>query len=401
MAIDNTGSQPVNLGSITGKKTTGGSKAARATGRSARKQINGINDISHIPLGNKTAYINELNAQGIAYTLVEFVTNQLSKENQILKSELIDGVAVVTFYKYVEDRPLVTTNGEVVTSGGYVYVAFKDSEMMSVNNFTVSGGNLNVEMLAVGGGGSGSVVGSQNGNAGGGGGGAGEVKAGGRTLAPSSYRIYVGAGGPGLSTSADTNGNSGQRTSINSVTSQGFETLIFDAASGTGGVTGASGGQGGNSGSYTGGIKTKSSSGERYAGGGGAGSSENGYNGDNTSEYWVTTGGNGGNGTNTYSYMTAPFGIGVDGYVAGGGGGLGCMFHPYNGVMVGRGGQGGLGGGTQGYGYGPGYGNGSQSAPANTGSGSGAGWNGQLSTSGNGGSGFLIIRYLASAARSN
>ena len=108
-------------------------------------------------------------------------------------------------------------------------------------------------------------------------------------------------------------------------------------------------------------------------GGGGAGSAGVGYSGSGT-------GGAGGAGVNTYTNATwlstalSTTGLGVSGYIAGGGGGVGGTGGP---AGSGGGGIGGAGAGTAGSGV------------ANTGSGGG----GSSGTAGNGGSGLIIVRY--------
>jgi hypothetical protein len=278
--------------------------------------------------------------------------------------------------------PLVApkaTGGDVIQSDGtYWYHAF-----LASGTFTPALG-LTCDVLIVAGGGSGGY--SENiYNTGGGGGAGGVAYTTGNSIAATAQTVTVGAGA-----SATVSGLQGS----NSV----FGSLTAAVGGGAGGNYGGSGTQaGGNGGSgggarglgpFSGGTAT---SGQGFAGGNnngsrvGAGGGGGGAVGQsNTSE---PNGGNGGAGTNTYSSWLSTTGLGVSGYIAGGGGGGNSP--AYGGATGGVGGSG--GGGTSS----PTSGAIGGAGTANTGSGGGAGTgNGaQPYWGGNGGSGLVIIRY--------
>jgi len=228
----------------------------------------------------------------------------------------------------------------ITTDGTYWYHVFTSSGIFTPQ------APVSHDILLVGGGGGGS-----NGGNYGGGGGAGKFTAlSSQILAPQNYTITIGAGGAGSA-----NGNA------TTITAGGFSQSATYGFTGSG-VTGGNSGDG-----YTGGSGNNSSP---FAGGGGAGSTQNGFNA-------VSSAGNGGAGNSTLSSWATATGTGVSGAYAGGGGG------GANGSGAGAGAAGG-GNGTNTNGA-----NGSP-ATANTGSGGGGAVN---NTGGTGGSGIVIVRY--------
>ena len=271
----------------------------------------------------------------------------------------------------------VVTGGTLTSDSTYYYRTFTGTGSLSI-----SGGNLNSDILVVAGGGSGGTgAGSW-----GGGGGAGGYRT---TLDTSSvnipiatHTVTVGGGGTGV-TNRDTLNTSGTNSSIIgtgfSFSSSGGGRGGNESASYYVGGNGGSGGGGnynaapgsGNVGSYTpveGYSGASAQSGNNSAGGGGAGasgSSSNGGIGRNTNSTWATV-------TST----------GSSGYYAGGGGS-----GQYPAMTPGSGGSGGGGAGS------PNGTNNGVSGTANTGGG-GGGTNGNGTYyGGNGGSGIVIVRY--------
>ena len=261
------------------------------------------------------------------------------------------------------------SGGDIIeTDGTYWYHAF-----VSSGTFTPAKA-LSCDVLVVAGGGSG----------GNGGGGSGQVLGylANALTANTSYSATVGAGGT-ASGLTGTNGSTSQ-----------FASLIASVGGGAGGANdanganGASSGGGGGSGGVTTTGGTASSGGtgggnngvktSPYPAGGGGGFGGNGGNGSGS------TGGTGGAGVNTVTNGTwlstalSTTGLGVSGYIAGGGGGA-----VYG---TGTGGAGGSGGGGAGSGSGSGT-----AGTANTGSGGGGANN--TGTGGKGGSGLVILRY--------
>ena len=261
------------------------------------------------------------------------------------------------------------SGGDIIeTDGTYWYHAF-----LSSGTFTPAKA-LSCDVLVVAGGGSG----------GNGGGGSGQVLGylANALTANTSYSATVGAGGTATGLTG-TNGSTSQ-----------FASLIASVGGGAGGANdanganGASSGGGGGSGGVTTTGGTASSGGtgggnngvktSPYPAGGGGGFGGNGGNGSGS------TGGTGGAGVNTVTNGTwlstalSTTGLGVSGYIAGGGGGA-----VYG---TGTGGAGGSGGGGAGSGSGSGT-----AGTANTGSGGGGANN--TGTGGKGGSGLVILRY--------
>jgi hypothetical protein len=278
--------------------------------------------------------------------------------------------------------PYATGGDTIETDGTYWYHAF-----LSSGTFTPQKG-ISCDVLVVAGGGGGAGAG------GGGGGGAGGLLAFTSQSIGSAQTVTVGAGGSGTN-DGSTNGGSGS----NSV----FGSLTAAVGGGGGGFisgNGANGGSGGGVGrdstsARTGGTATSgqgfrggngiSASAAYAAAGGGGGAGAVGGNGsvEGGAGAGFGDGGNGGNGgagVNTYSSWLSVTGLGVSGFIAGGGGG--AVYTNGNGRVAGTGGSGGgANGGTDAAG---------SSATANTGSGGGGGRGG---SGGSGGSGLVIVRY--------
>jgi hypothetical protein len=274
------------------------------------------------------------------------------------------------------DRPVVEASGGVVTRvGPYTIHTFNASSTF------VSLGTITVDHLIVAGGGSGSSANYQ-----GGGGGAGGVIQGTVTLAAGTYPILVGNGG--INSLLIEQAAKGANSSYNGLVAIGGGQGSFypanpsalDFVGGSGGgacYTGATGsaaegtaGQG-NRGGYA-----NPSAPYYQCGGGGAGSV--GYSGLDSTPANVSKGGDG--------ILSSISGVSI--YYAGGGGGS---------AYTTGGGSGGIGGGgaAGGNAFGEplhysGYDGGS-----NTGGGGGAAQSHTSTQGGNGGSGIVILRYLA------
>jgi len=285
----------------------------------------------------------------------------------------------------------VTTTGTVeeTTDGEYTIQKYTAGS----GTFVVNSGTCEVEVLVVAGGGGGGYGGAANA---GGGGAGGLLYDSTYALTAQSYSVAVGAGGA----KGNTNPNESGRQGVNS----SFDTLVAIGGGGGAGyrpavgsvytyINGGSGGgqiqysglllSGGtaNGGQGFGGGSISSTAQISGAGGGGAGAVGNPASG--------AIAGNGGAGTSLYSnlLLAANAGVDVSGirWIAGGGGG---STHG-----SGSGGQtpGGLGGGGKGT-YVPGALAGTAGTD-NTGGGGGAGGEGY--TAGAGGSGVVIVKYIA------
>lgn len=262
------------------------------------------------------------------------------------------------------------TGGDIIqTDGTYWYHAF-----LASGSFTPTSA-LSCDVLVVAGGGAG----------GGGGGGAGGYRTTtGLSVSASATTVTIGAGGSAQS--AVGNGTSGNDSVFSTITSSGGgKGNLTNAA-----LAGGSGG-GGGAGNYTsgsdllgkagntpstspsqgnnGGNGSSSAGAAGAGGGGGAGAVGGNFQSANQ-------GGVGGAGSNAHSSWLTTVGLGVSGYLAGGGGGS-C-----NGSTA----TGGAGGG------GTGADAGATAGAANTGSGGGGIY--ASYPSGAGGSGLVIIRYL-------
>jgi len=288
--------------------------------------------------------------------------------------------------------PYATGGDTIMTDGTYWYHAFKSS-----GTFTPTKG-LSCDVLVVAGGGGG-------GQAHGGGGGAGGLYySASNSVTATGYTVTVGAGGAGSTTSsAGTNGSNSVFGALTAAIGGGGGGTY----NGTGTSAGSNGGSGGGGSNYPGNTVYSggtATSGQGYAGGnssgnlagggggGGGGSGAVGNNGTNqgTLSQGGGQGGTGGAGVNTYSTWLSATGLGVSGYIAGGGGGGSYSSPTYTTYTASAGGSG--GGGAGGYvnaSYTP---QASVAATANTGSGGGGG-SGNGGTGSAGGSGLVVLRY--------
>jgi len=272
------------------------------------------------------------------------------------------------------------TGGDLIrTDGTYWYHIFNNSGVFSPRQ------TISTDILTVAGGGSGGS------RAGGGGGAGGLVYTASQSLTNSfGYTVTVGAGGGRVVSMPSTRGNNGSNTTVTG----GSLSLTAAVGGGGGGVypgtagltatTGGSGGGGGSilgstSGAGAAGTAGQGNSGGNgasaaYHGGGGGGAGAAGSNGD------TGQGGNGGVGSSTYSSWGVGQNVSGTYYLAGGGGGSGGSS---------SGGSGGGGAGSQ-------SNSSATSATANTGGGGGGARNASDTyavTSGNGGSGIVVMRY--------
>jgi hypothetical protein len=279
------------------------------------------------------------------------------------------------------DTGAKATGGVITYDDTYYYHTFGASGTFTPNQ------SLTADVLVVAGGGGGGGDGA--------GGGAGGVLAfASQSLTAISYTCTIGNGGAG-------GGGTGLNGTVGGDSQFGALTIV--KGGGFGGGAASSGSNGGNGGSGGGGSRGPTrllggslTSGQgnnggnglytapNFGAGGGGGAGSAGINGTST------TGGVGGAGVNTYTgwgsftKVVAATGLGVLGYIAGGGGG-----GTYDGGTSGAGGSG--GGGNAG------AGNTNQSgsnAVVNTGGGGGGGsWKSTGGAGGSGGSGVIIIRY--------
>jgi hypothetical protein len=269
--------------------------------------------------------------------------------------------------------------GNIQTDGTYWYHTF-----LTTGAF-VPQTSLSCSTLVIAGGGAGGT----NYGAGGGGGAGGLVYTASQTIS-TSQTITIGAGATtqGALDTPSVSGN-GSNSTLGSLTTAtgGGGGASYNVTPGSGG---SGGGAGGGDSATTGGSASPSGQGNaggsnasffQYAGAGGGGAGAVGG-----SASSGPTGGNGGAGVNTYSSWASATNTGASGYYAGGGGGgAGGPSSPFNGTP----GSGGAGGGGAGA---------TQSANATNGTintGGGGGGLRQGTVSGRGGSGIVIIRYLA------
>jgi hypothetical protein len=287
-------------------------------------------------------------------------------------------VANSTFSLYgvadVNTTPVVApkaSGGNIVGNDGtYWYHAFKSS-----GTFTPQNG-LSCDVLVVAGGGSGG--GTTCCGVWPGGGGAGGVFYT-TTGISTAQTVTIGAGGAAPTAGGHPNGNQGSNSVFGSLTAAvggGYGSGVQQA--------GGAGGSGGGAGDYTNNqIGGAATSGQGFAGGNGGGGGGGGAGAAGTAGTRTTNGVSGGIGTNAYSSWLTPTGLGVSGYIAGGGGGSAS-----SGGTAGSGGSG--GGGNSGT-----YQANGNAAVANTGGGGGAAGQSQGpdTIGGAGGSGIVIIRY--------
>jgi hypothetical protein len=268
--------------------------------------------------------------------------------------------------------PIVATGGTTseITVGATNY---RVHTFTSDGTFTVTGGTLTIQAVAIGGGGGGAVGDGPVYGSGGAGGGLAYGNA--ITVTAESLTVVVGSGGAAVSASGRTDGNNGGPSTL----SRGA-TVLLSGGGGQGGVYNASatGGTSGGTERTSGGEGGSGGQGYYTAGGGGAG----GYS------------GNGGAGQRAATVSTAGVagsggggGSGSSGGLAGqGGGGTGIFGEGSNGVANGGGGSGG-GNGVDGV-----YGGVGGSGGAYGGGGGGKGVGGGGYTAG-GGAGVVAIRY--------
>ena len=269
------------------------------------------------------------------------------------------------------------TGGIITYDNTYYYHTFGASGTFTPQQ------SLTADILVVAGGGGGGGAGSSGTDGAGGGGAGGLLGFASQSLTATGYTVTVGSGGAGVT-------NSSSRGATGGDSQFGALTLVKGGGGGgsDGTTTGATGGSGGGAGyNGTGGSPTSgqgnsggTTSNNTPGGGGGAGAA-------GSAGATASDGGNGGVGVSTYSSYGLVTGTGenVSGtvYYAGGGGGA-------SDASAGVAGTGGYGGGGLGMYRG--------SSPAasglvNTGGGGGGAGAGNK-TSGNGGSGVVIIRYL-------
>jgi hypothetical protein len=267
--------------------------------------------------------------------------------------------------------PKATGGSIIQTDGTYWYHAF-----LSSGEFKPATA-LSCDVLVVAGGGGGGN--SQTYFAGGGGGAGGVLAFASQSVGTSVQTVTVGAGG-----AAETNGSNSQFASLTASVGGGYGRNFAIGNGATGGSGGANSGaatsgQGNAAGTTTGGNGA--------AGGGGAGAA-----GSNATAN--PNGGAGGAGTTSVTNWGAlttaltTLGLGVSNYIAGGGGGGGSPSYGTPTVAPGGSGGGGAGGTNI-------AGTGQVVGTANTGSGGGGASNGANGTGAAGGSGVVIIRYLA------
>jgi hypothetical protein len=287
------------------------------------------------------------------------------------------------------DKAQKAQGGNIVVSDGtYVYHAFTSSGTFEPNQA------LTADILCIAGGGGGSGP-----HGGGGGAGGLQLFSSQSLLSSTGYPVIIGAGGSVGAQTASNGGNSVFGSLTASLGGGGGSGFTYVGATYIG-VAGAAGGSGGGAGGG-------STSGTTAGGAGTSGQGNNGGTGTNTSSTGaggggggagaggsnavVQQGGNGGAGVNTYSTWASATNTGVSGFYAGGGGG-GSYVNSSSSAATGGSGGGGNGGFTS-----PNHstvGGSSVAGTANTGSGGGGGQgNGGLGA--NGGSGIVIVRYLA------
>ena len=283
------------------------------------------------------------------------------------------GVTAMKVYSgslWVQVSNKITGTGGTVTTYSSGGVNYKVHTFTSSGAFTAGGSGL-VDALVIAGGGSGDYA-----HAGGGGAG-GHLETSSFNLNAGTYNITIGAGGAGHSSGVT--GNNGNNSVLG--------TLVAIGGGGGGGNSGngLSGGSGGGSGERT--NLTSGAAGTTGQGnaGGGATTSYGGAGGGGgagqVGEKGDTPGGRPGNGGNGLASSITGSAV----TRAGGGGGGGYLVTSQS---SGGSGGGGVGGGNQDYEPGAGA--------INTGGGSGGGGQGtvnQYTTSKNGGSGIVIIRY--------
>jgi hypothetical protein len=368
-----------------------GNMPAASSSLGAGNSVVQINNYSNSTT-NKTALIrtNTASTYGTVFAIVGLWRSTAAITSITLTPAANSFAAGSTFSLYgIASAAVVSgakaTGGDVVaTDGTYWYHAFRTS-----GTFTPSS-TLSCDVLVVAGGGSGGWPYS-------GGGGAGGVIAFSAQSLSTAQTVTVGGGGAGAYNTG--NGQQGSNSVFGSLTSavgggggvgDSTATTARNGGSGGGGsaysrnIAGNTGGTGTTGQGNNGGTGSPSSyTNEGGGGGGGAGAVGSNATGTNS--------GNGGAGTNSVtnwgalSGVLTTTGLGVSGFIAGGGGG------GTNGVAAnaGNGGSGGGGRGASNDGTRE-----SEAGTMNTGSGSGGGGAGGAPASPkNGGSGIIIVRY--------
>jgi hypothetical protein len=331
--------------------------------------------------------VNENNATGVNMALGAAILSNTAAITSLTFAPYSGTYAQYTsFYLYGVAKlgttpaivPYATGGDTIMTDGTYWYHAFKAS-----GTFTPAKGlSCDVLVVAGGGGGGGGVM--TNGNGGGGGGAGGLYYSTGNSVS-SAQTVTIGAGGAGGNTSTGIGAN-GVNSVFGSLTAAvgggggGAETALNNGFNGRGSNGGSGGGNSENRSVATGTSGQGNNGGNNTAGasGGGGGAGAVGGNNDGS------TPGPGGAGVNTYSAWLSATGLGVSGFIAGGGGG-----GKYN---AGAGGAGGSGGGGTG---GTGGQDDDTAGTANTGGGGGGSSNQAAARAGSaGGSGLVIVRYV-------
>ena len=283
--------------------------------------------------------------------------------------------------QFITDRFAAVASSTVTTDGGYKYHTFTSS-----GTFTPTQ-SITADVFVLGAGG------AAGGARAGGGGAGGIAYFAGQSLTAINYTCAIGSGGGG--TAGFTVGGTGNNSQFGSLTVGSGGGGGSSYGSNVNGNPGGCGGGGGGTNSHTnlGGASNQSSSGTTASYGNrggnaifalpGAGGGGTGAQGADLGS--STTGSAGGNGTSAFSSWLAATGYGQLSsslyYIGGGGGGAGAN---------GGGGSGGLGGGRDGTNASSGS---APNAAQNTGSGGGAILETDVSNTGNGGSGLIIIRY--------
>lgn len=290
----------------------------------------------------------------------------------------------------------IVTGGTLFSSGDYYYRLFASSGSINIDKAP-----LEAEIMIVAGGGSGATNSYYPKDKGaGGGGGGGLYVMPNSTLGIGDYGAVVGGGGAGPYIGSEyhqANGNNGSNSYFYKI----GDAVSMIANGGGGGINGnlgnANGGtssfnQNGTIQNFSGGIFAKSTYANTVAGGGGASPAMNGNNA--VYNYYHSASGSGANGPSNFSEWINAVGVGANGSFSGGGGGQPCLdaFQgPYNQLS-----SGGNGGGAPGIFKWTGSLTTDPNAVINSGGGAG-GYYATIGQSGNGGSGFIIMRYLKSA----
>ena len=334
---------------------------------------------------NKTCLIrNNIDSVGVTASVGLWRNTAPITAINLLTSGFASGSTFSLYGIQVGNAAQKAQGGNIVTSDGtYVYHTFTSSGAF------IPSQALTVDYLIVAGGGSGA---SQNA----GGGGAGGLRTfTSQSLSATAYTVTIGAGGAAANTATGSNGNSGSNSSFNSTSATGGG---FGSISPSTGASGGSGGGGGSVLSGGSGNAGSYSPVEGYAGGSGAlsyhGGGGGGAGGVGSNATAYTKGGNGGIGA-TSSLINAMGSATNTGqlsggnyyYAGGGAGGTGYESPSVFGLATG-----GLGGGGNGGIYNNNT-NPTAGAPNTGGGGGGQPYGTQPTVSG--GSGIVIIRYLA------